>query len=370
MRLLLLVPTLDPSGAEKQLVLLARGLPRPAFTVHVCCLTRGGPYQQWLDEANIPCTILHKRFKFDPVALSRLKGLLGDFQPDVLHSWLFAANAYGRLACGAAPRCPVIISERCVDTWKAGWQHWLDRRLARRTSALVANSQAVARFYRERGFPPGRISVIPNGIDLPGEAPDRDRIRRELDLPLDVPVVLFTGRLARQKRLDDLLWAFELLRAVRGNVLFLVAGDGPERARLQEFASRLSLQNHVRFLGTRNDVPRLLAASDLFWLASDFEGMSNSVMEAMAAGLPVIASDIPPNRELVVPGETGFLVPVGDQAGFAQFAERILFDRDLAASLGLAGRERMATQFSVEAMVRGHQALYEQVLAARRPCAA
>ena len=370
MRLLLLVPTLDPSGAEKQLVLLARGLPRSAYTVHVCCLTRGGPYKRLLDEANIPCTVLHKRFKFDPLALARLKGLISDFEPDLLHTWLFAANAYGRLACGPAPRCPIIVSERCVDVWKAGWQHWLDRRLVQRTTAMVANSQAVASFYRERGFPAGRITVIPNGIDLPPNPPDRDRVRRDLGIPADVPVVLFTGRLARQKRIDDLLWSFELLRAVRGQVVFLIAGDGPERSRLQQFATRLSLDNHVRFLGTRVDVPDLLAASDLFWLASDYEGMSNSVMEAMAAGLPVIASDIPANRELVVSGETGFLVPVGDRAGFAQFAERVLFDRDLAVTLGLAGRERMATEFSVEAMVREHQALYERVLAARRPCAA
>jgi len=370
MRLLLLIPTLDPSGAEKQLALLARGLPRPAFDVHVCCLTRGGDYQRWLEDAQIPCTVLHKRFKFDPLALARLKGLISDFQPDLLHTWLFAANAYGRLACGATPRCPIIISERCVDLWKAGWQHWLDRHLAQRTTALVANSRSVATFYRERGFPEGRITVIPNGIDLPPNAPDRDRFRRDLGIPLDVPVVLFTGRLARQKRVDDLLWSFELLRAVRGHVLFLIAGDGPERVRLQEFANRLSLENHVRFLGRRDDIPQLLAASDLFWLASDYEGMSNSVMEAMAAGLPVIASDIPANRELVLPGETGFLVPVGDRAGFAQFAERVLFDHDLAGTLGLAGRERMQAEFSVEAMVRGHQALYERVLAARRPCAA
>jgi len=370
MRLLLLIPTLDPSGAEKQLALLARGLPRPAFDVHVCCLTRGGDYQRWLEDAQIPCTVLHKRFKFDPVALSRLKGLLRDLQPDLVHTWLFAANAYGRLALGSAPRCPVIVSERCVDLWKAGWQHWLDRRLAPRTTALVANSQAVADFYRERGFPAGRISVIANGIELPRQIPDRDHIRRELEIPAEVPVVLFTGRLARQKRITDLLWAFELLRAVRGNVLFLIAGEGPERPRLQQFAAQLGLENHVRFLGRRTDIPQLLAASDLFWLASDYEGMSNSVMEAMAAGLPVIASDIPPNRELVVPHETGFLVPVGDRAGFAQFAERILFDRDLSATLGLAGRERMATEFRVETIVREHQGLYEQVLAARRPCAA
>lgn len=101
---------------------------------------------------------------------------------------------------------------------------------------------------------------------------------------------------------------------------------------------------------------------DLFWIASDFEGQSNSIMEAMAAGLPVIATDIPPNRELVVDGETGFLVRVGDRAGFQQFADRILADPELARRLGDAGRERMRQNFSIDKMVATHARLYREVL--------
>ncbi|HBH50881.1 MAG TPA: glycosyl transferase [Planctomycetaceae bacterium] len=370
MRVLLLIPTLDQSGAEKQLMLLATGLPRPEVDVRVCCLTRGGPYQQELEQQGIPVTILHKRFRFDPLCLSRLRRLLREWTPDVLHTWLFAGNAYGRLAAGRQPRFPVVISERCVDTWKAGWQFRVDRALLPRTTRLIANSQSVAEFYRGQGFPADRLQVIPNGIDLPDPRPDRDAIRRELDIPPHLPVVCFAGRLARQKRIDDLIWAFELIRATRTNVLFLIAGEGPEGAKLREFALGLGLEHHVRFLGHREDVGRLLAASDLFWLASDFEGMSNSVMEAMAHGLPVVASDIPPNRELVVPGETGYLVPVGDRAAFTQFADRLLFDPALARQLGTAGRDRIATGFSTARMIAAHLDLYRQVCQAREPCVA
>jgi len=101
---------------------------------------------------------------------------------------------------------------------------------------------------------------------------------------------------------------------------------------------------------------------NVFWLASEFEGMSNSIMEAMAAGVPVVASDIPPNRELVVDGETGYLVRVGDSVGIAQFTDRILADQALAQRLGTAGRERMRQQFSLDRMVAAHAELYRQVL--------
>src|SRR5436190_194235 len=142
-KLLLLIPTLDRSGAEKQLTTLATQLPRDEFDVRVVALTRGGPYAAELERCGIPLTVLGKRHKLDPIAFSRLRALLRREQPDILHTWLFAANAYGRLAAGRQPAFPIIVSERCVDTWKSGWQLWLDRKLIPRTMRLVGNSQPV-----------------------------------------------------------------------------------------------------------------------------------------------------------------------------------------------------------------------------------
>src|SRR5258708_22261184 len=148
---LLLDATPDRVGAEKQLTLLATRLPRAEFLVHVAVLTRSGPYQAELAAAGIPVTVIDKRFKCDPVAYWKLRRLISDWQPDVLHTWLFAANSYGRLAAGPRPPFPVVVSERCVDSWKSGWQLWLDRRLAGRTTRLAGNSQSVAHFYRDLG---------------------------------------------------------------------------------------------------------------------------------------------------------------------------------------------------------------------------
>lgn len=361
-KLLLLIPTLDRSGAEKQLTLLAARLPRSEFSVHVVALTRSGPYAADLAAAGIPVTVLNKRFKCDPFAWLRLRKLLKDLQPDVLHTWLFAANSYGRLAACSSPRIPVIVSERCVDSWKTGWQLWLDRRLIGRTTRLVGNSQSVADFYRNLGVPSEKLDVIYNGIDLLDYPPGaRDIARQELGIKPESHVVGFVGRLANQKRLVDLIWAFELIRVMHGEVVFVMIGDGPERQQLEYFAHRLEISDRVKFLGHREDAQRFLPAFDVFWLASDFEGLSNSIMEAMAAGLPVVASDIPPNRELVIPEKTGYLVPIGNRVAYAQLAERLLLDPALARQFGAAGRERIASHFSVEQMVESYSRLYQEV---------
>lgn len=361
-KVLLLIPTLDRSGAEKQLTLLATRLPRTEFDVRVVLLTRGGPYEEELAAHHVPVIHLRKRFKFDPFAWRRLRNLLRDEKPDVLHTWLFAGNAYGRLAAGASPSFPIVVSERCVDSWKAGWQLRVDQFLIPRTTRLVGNSQSVAEFYGQLGVPADKLQVIPNGIDLPEAVTDREALRREFDIPPGSLVVGFVGRLAAQKRVEDLIWAFELLRVMHGEVYFLLAGEGPQRESLEQFARGLNIEQRIRFLGQRQDVLRWLPACHLFWLASSFEGMSNSLMEAMASGIPVVASDIAPNRELVVPNETGYLVPVGDRAAFAQFAQKILQDETLAARLGNAGRERIRQHFSVEGMVARYAELYRSLV--------
>jgi len=363
-RIVLLIPTLDRSGAERQLALLATGLPRERFEPHVVALTREGPYAEELRAAGVPLVCLGKRARFDPLALWRLRSLLHRLQPDLVHTWLFAANAYGRLASGGSPPWKVVVSERCVDSWKAGWQLWLDRKLAGRTDRLVGNSQAVVDFYRELGIPPEKLLAIPNGVRVePPPSDARQSVRRELGWPEDVPVITYLGRLAPQKRVTDLLWAFELLRVLRGDdVRMTIVGDGPDRASLEAFAEKTGIRGLVAFTGHRSDASRWLAASDLVWLASDFEGQSNSLLEAQALGVPVIASDIPPNREIIRPGETGYLVPVGDRAAYSQTAHRLLGNPPLMKQLGDAARAYVAQEFSVERMIAGYAGLYDELL--------
>jgi glycosyltransferase involved in cell wall biosynthesis len=367
-KLLLLIPTLDHAGAEKQFALLATRLPRDEFDVHAVTLTRGGPYEAMIRGAGVRLTNLNKRLKLDPLALWRLRSLLDAERPDILHSWIFAANAYGRLIAGKKGRPKVLVSERCVDSWKSPWQLWLDRRQVGRTTRLIGNSHSVADFYRSLGVPSAKLAVIPNAVEVPAAPPaDRDQTLGEFGIPAGSRVVGFAGRLARQKRVHDMVWAMQILKQLTDRVYLMLIGDGPERSTLSELARHVGCEHLVRFVGHRDDAARLIGLFNVLWLASDFEGMSNSIMEAMAAGVPVVASDIPPNRELVVDGQTGFLVKVGDSVGMAQFTDRILADAALAQRLGDAGRERMRTNFSVERMVSQHAELYRQVLAEGDP---
>ena len=147
-RILQIIPTLDPHGAEKQLMLLATGLPRDRFEVHVCALARGGPLAASLECAGIPVTVLGKRWKLDPATFFRLVRHIRRLRPALVHTWLFAANSYGRAAGRMAGVPRMIAAERCVDEWKMSHELAIDRRLARWTDRLVANSLRGARFLR------------------------------------------------------------------------------------------------------------------------------------------------------------------------------------------------------------------------------
>ncbi|HTN76129.1 MAG TPA: glycosyltransferase [Pirellulaceae bacterium] len=363
-RLLLIIPTLDRGGAEKQLTLLACGLKRLGWDVHVACLTRSGPWEATLTAAGVPVTNIGKRWKVDPPAYFRLKKFIAELRPDIVHTWLFAANSYGRQAAIAAGVKHIVAGERCVDKWKVFYELAIDRRLARRTERIVTNSSGVQEFYVERGLPAEKFTIIPNGIEpfTPPENSPRETLCAELGVPTDAKLIGAIGRLWPQKRLKDCIWSTDLLKVARDDVHLLIIGDGPQRWRLERYCRQVAVGDKVHFLGERQDIPRILPHLYALWLASGYEGQSNAVMEAMAAGLPVIASDIAGNRDLVVPGTTGYLVPLGDRASLARKTQTLLKDPELAARLGAAGRERMLSEFTIEQMIARHVALYQELL--------
>ncbi len=362
-RVLQIIPSLDRCGAEKQLVLLATGLPRDQFDVHVCALTRGGPLEQPLREAGIPVTVIGKSWKIDPLAYRRLKRYIQQLQPDIVHTWIFAANAYGRRAAQAAGVKHILAGERCVDQWKLWHELAVDRYLARHTERIVTNSSGVRDFYVERGLPADKFVMIPNGVPpfSPSASGSRDDLLTELDLPPDSRLIIAVNRLWPQKRVKDLIWAADLMKIINPHPQLLIVGDGPHRWRLERYRDQCALRGNVHFLGQRDDVPRLLTHGDCLWLGSAYEGQSNAILEAMSAGLPVIATDIAGNRDLVVPNETGYLVRVGDRGAFARWTNVLLNDPELGRRLGAAGRQRVLTEFSVEKMVARHAALYREL---------
>lgn len=363
-RLLHIIPTLDQAGAEKQLSLLARGLDRELFESHVCALTRTGPLAAELEEAGISIWPIDKRWKVDPLALRRLIQLIRRLKPDLVHTWLFAGNSYGRTAAVRAGVPCILATERCVDTWKVSHEFAIDRYLAERTAKIVVNSSGVQDFYVTHGIPAEKFVVIHNGIGPAAPSSlSREALLSQLGLPQDTRLMGAVGRLWPQKRIKDLIWVTDLLKVIRPDLHLLVVGDGPQRSRLERYSHVIEIEDHVHFLGHRTDVPALMPHFDVLLQASGYEGLPNSVMEAMAAGVPVVATDISGNRDLVIDNETGFLVPLADRGEFAKRIQQILNDSELAEKLGQASKQRIAEHFSIEKMVHAHTALYQELLA-------
>jgi glycosyltransferase involved in cell wall biosynthesis len=251
-----------------------------------------------------------------------------------VHGWAFSAHS------GAA----------------SGLYRWADRIAGRATTATVCVSQRErADGLRARTCRADRTVVIPNAVDVDAypQAP----------LERDVPRLISVGRLAAPKDWSTLLYALAALEPETFAELVIV-GDGPDRERVEDELARSSLRRRVRLLGERDDVPGLLSDADVFVLASRSEGLPLSVIEAMAAGLPVVASDVGGVGELVREGETGLLVPPGDPAALGDALRLLLADRGLRRRLGSGGRERAKAFFDFSGFRRAHLELYRRELAA------
>lgn len=364
MKIALVIPTMDRGGAEKQVVLLAIGLKQAGHDVRVILLTRDGPRSEELRRAGVPVVLIGKRFKLDPTALTRLKKTLTRFAPDVVHTWLFAANSFGRVAAKWAGVPVIIASERCVDPWKTAWHFRIDRRLQRWSNAITTNSSGVKDFYVANGLDPEKFVVIPNGVELPPADSvqiDRAEVYQRLEIPEGRKLIFAVGRLWPQKRIRDLIWAGELLATARGDTTLVVLGDGPQRDELVRHRDAVSAPMHVRFAGQRDDIAKLLPHADQFWNASEYEGQSNAVIEAMLAKVPVIASDIPGNQDLVCDGETGWLFPVGDEAALVRLSLAAFNDPENAGQIASNARDRIQSEFTLKEMVQRHIELYQRL---------
>jgi len=364
--ILQILPTLERTGAAKQLALLTAGLPRQEFEVHLCALHGGGPWESELRRRGVPMTVLKKRRPWDPRTLWHFKRLLERLRPQIVHSWQAPTNAYMLAAQGLSRFRPAawVAGYRGIEPAASGLEMRIQRQVGRCSQRLATNSRGVQDFYTREGLPAEKFHIIPNGVAPPAEsATTRRQLLAELGLGEDSRLIGMVGRLLLQKRIKDAIWAADLLKVIRMNAHLLILGDGPHRRRLEIFRDQVRIGDLVHFLGPRGDVDRFLPHFDLLFSTSACEGQSNPILEAMAAGVPVVASDVPGTRDLVVPDQTGFLVPLGDRAAFARFAHGLLEDRDLARRLGQSARQRAFRLFRVETMVQNYVQLYRELLA-------
>ncbi|WP_165244799.1 glycosyltransferase [Paludisphaera soli] len=359
----LTITDLDVGGAERALTSLAVGLDRRRWSPLVLNLSGEGALAATIRSAGVPCESLGLSRRRPDLAVLRLAKALRRHRPALVQSFLFHANVLSRLA-GPLAGSPWMLGGLRVAEHQKGWHLTLDRMTNRLACGSVCVSEGVRRFSVERGgLDPDRLTVIPNGVDPSRFDEAEPTPRKSLGVPEDVVLALTVGRLDVQKGLPDLLEAVERVGDGPAPWRLAIVGDGPMRGWLDaQVAERSGLAGRVVVLGRRDDVPSLLRSADLLVHAAHWEGMPNVVLEAMAAGLPVISTAVEGVEELVIPGRTGRIVPAGDPPGLAAAIFEALTDREIERSQGKAGRLRVEAEFSTRRMVARYEELWSKVL--------
>lgn len=339
----------------------------------VLCATRSvakPTFEDDLQAAGVKTMRLDRRSRTDVAAWLPLLAFLRD-GVHVLHAHKFGSNVWGTLL-GRLARVPVIVAHE--QSWASARssrtgpfvRSTLDREVvARGADVFIAVSEADRRRMIElEGIDPRRLRVIPNAVAAP--VPRGHDVRAELGIAASAPVVVTVCQLRPEKAVEVLVEAAAILRRSEPDARVLVAGDGSERVFLQSRIDALGLADTVVLLGTRRDVPDVLAAADVAVCCSDFEGTPLSVMEYMGAGKPVVATRVGGLPEVVEDGLQGLLVQPRDPAALAEALARLLGDSSLRQRLGEAARTRQRTRFDLDATVRQIEDLYDQLFLASR----
>jgi len=361
--LLHLIWALPAGGAERVAATLARGAVARGWTPLVVCLDFVGELGEGLRADGIEVLCMDKRPGIDSALPLRLAALLRDRRIDLLHAHMFTAAVWGRLAARLAGTRAVVQHEHSTHTLDARWRTWIDRAAPRAPDRRVAVSADLADRLRRGGFPADTLRVIENGIPLEHfrTRPARAAARAALGLAPEERTLLAVGRLEPRKDLPLLFRALSGLPAT-----LLVAGDGPLRTELEALAAR-EAPGRVRFLGELGDVRPALAAADLYVSSSRTEGTSIALLEAMAAGVPVVATAAGGTPGVL--GGCGRLVPVGDAQALATALRTALADPAGMAEAARAAQSRAREIFGEERMNDRFAALYDEI-SEERPASA
>ncbi len=364
----LVITDLDVGGAERSLAMLATRLEPRRWRPAVFCLSGPGQLVEVIRRADIHCECLQVNRRNPVQAIVRLTRRLRRFKPQLVQSFMFHANLAARVAAPWAG-WPWVVGGLRVAEHEKRWHLIVDRLTAPLVTGSVCVSQGVLRFSREvAGLNPGRLTVIPNGIDPRLFDTAVAVPRAAIGIPDDVYLALYVGRLDPQKGLPDLLDAAERVTTQRPNWHLALAGDGPSRPWLLEYlVKHPRLREKTHWLGQRDDVPGLLKTADVLVLASLWEGMPNVVLEAMAARLPVIGTAVEGTEDLILPGRTGWLVPPRDPEALTRALIEAVDSPKCCRQYGENGRLRVEREFSLETTVEAYERLWAGILGLQLP---
>lgn len=331
-RIFHLIGRLDGYGGSRLMRRLVARQSGAGQGVSVAALSANAAIVRELRATGATVNVVGARWRWDPIALGRLVQLRRRAPVDLVHVWDSTALAYA-VATGRR--------EPCVATWDA------EGRAAAWFASIIGQS----------------VAALPSGVPPSAREPQRprDAVLAELDLPPDARLIAVAGPLVRHKQIDEAIWTYELVRVLHPQVRMVVFGDGPDRARLERYADLVSEPSCVQFAGFRADLAELLPHADVFWQLDAARTTPYALLEAMAAGVPAVASDVPALRAAIVSGETGYLAPLGHRAGVARATDQLLSDAALAGRIGAAGAAFVARAFSLEKAFAACDALYRAV---------
>lgn len=358
-KLTYLITDLKVGGVPLHLYRLATHLPRERFDLRVISLSDSGPVGARLREAGIAVDACGASTVRQLGSLARLWRLLVERPPDILHALLFHANIAARVVGPlAGVSCRRIINEIQTVEIERKWHLLVDGLTCRLCRVEVGNSPSVLQhLHRHAGIPESRLRCAWGAVDA-GVIDTAPALSREaLGVAQGQKLVVWTGRLDPVKGFEELLSACRMLRA-RCSLRLLLAGEGPYRHRIEELIRENGLQDTVVLLGQCEAIPSLLKTADLFVFPSKTEGLPNSLLEAMAAGLPIVTTDVPGCRDLVRHGETGLLVPPGSPHDLAGAMETLLSDEALGRRLGGNARKWVCEHADVRTWIQGWARFY------------
>lgn len=358
----LVITELAVGGAERCLTNLAIGIDKERFEPVVYSI-RPRPASgkdllvEQLAAAGVAVRFADIRSKWQaPLMVRRLKRLLAEQQPQIVQNFLYHANVAGTLAAAQLGVPHILMGMRVADPRRL--RSWLERWLAADVERIVCVSQSVAEHSLARGFRPEKVTVIPNGIDLARFADVAPFNFAQFGVPSGRKAIVYLGRLDPQKGLDDLLRVTPRILGELPDRDLLLVGDGPQRQALVKQAASLGIAPRVHFAGWQSEVPAILAAAEMLVLPSRWEGMPNAVLEAMAAGKPVVATQTHGVVELLGDAAPVQTVPVGEAERFAKLVIHVSQNPQVAAKLGQFNRDRAVQEFSLPAMIGRYERLY------------
>ena len=365
MEIVHVVENLDRGGLERTVVDLIASQRDAGHECRVICLFKLGLLARELLASGVRVDACGKRPGLDLRALRRARALIRQSPDAVIHTHNAMAHYYAVLASLGLPvKCRINTRHGMGGRTRSGRQEWLYRQSLRGTDYAVAVCEAARQRFAADGMRPRRALLsVPNGIRLerfrPADDVARQSLVAELGLPTGSRIIGTVGRLQPVKDHALLLRAFAKVRVQVPEAALVIVGDGPLRAALEAQAEQAGLSDAVRFIGDRHDVPRLLTGMEVFALTSTSEGYSVALLEACASSLPIVATDVGGNREIVRHGINGRLVPSGDTAAIATALIALLRGGEQAAAMGRAGYAWAQAEASFRTMAERYHGLYD-----------